>query len=237
MARSSLSAKTGVFEQPEKRLSAPNSVREPAGSLRDTAYEEIKRRIITLAYQPGAYINEAGVCQDLQIGRTPVHMALERLAIEGMVEVVPRKGVIVRPISVDEIRSIVEARLLNEPAAARLAAVRATGEELERLQMIVEQARATPPHNTEILMELDRQLHATLADATRNRVLGQILNTLHERSLRHWFVSLSDTRHEEKVADEHEDIVAAIASRDPDRAEQAMRDHIDSFSAVISRIV
>jgi DNA-binding GntR family transcriptional regulator len=231
MDRSNMNATTGAA------VNGRGHAREPVNSLRDIAYEEIKRRIITLAYQPGAYINEAGICLDLQIGRTPVHMALERLAIEGMVEVIPRKGVIVRPISVDEIRSIVEARLLNEPSAARLAATRATGEELDRLRAIAKQARETPLHDTEVLMQLDRQLHATIAEATRNRVLGQILNTLHERSLRHWFMSLSDARHEERVADEHDDIVAAIASRDPQRAEQAMRDHIDSFSTVINRIV
>lgn len=72
-------------------------------SLRARAYEEIKRRIITLRYEPGAYLNEARVSEQLGIGRTPVHQALDRLMLEGMVEVIPRKGVVVRPVSLDEV--------------------------------------------------------------------------------------------------------------------------------------
>ncbi|MEQ1935422.1 MAG: GntR family transcriptional regulator [Fimbriimonadaceae bacterium] len=203
-------------------------------SLRDVAYEEIKRRIITLAYQPGAYVNEAQICQDLGIGRTPVHMALERLANDGMIDILPRKGAIVRSVSLDEINSIIEARLFNEPAAARLAAERAT--EVERLKVIAKEAHSrTHRRDIEGLMQLDRDFHSTIADATRNRVLAQILKSLHERALRLWFISLSDKKRQEKVADEHDDILAAIASKNGDRAERVMREHIVSFSQVISR--
>ena len=87
--------------------------REPL-SLRDAAYEAIKHRIITCTYRPGEYINEANVSAMLGIGRTPVHQAIDRLMLEGMVDVMPRKGVIVKPVSLDEIMQIVEVRLLNE---------------------------------------------------------------------------------------------------------------------------
>ena len=83
-------------------------------SLRDAAYEAIKHRIITCAFRPGEYINEAYVSAVLGIGRTPVHQAIDRLMLEGMLDVIPRKGVIVKPVSLDEIMQIVEVRLLNE---------------------------------------------------------------------------------------------------------------------------
>ena len=65
-----------------------------AQSLRDLAYESIKHRIITCEFKPGEYINEARVSAILGLGRTPVHQAIDRLMLDGMVEVIPRKGVI-----------------------------------------------------------------------------------------------------------------------------------------------
>ena len=85
-----------------------------AASLRDAAYDAIKHRIITCAFRPGEYINELQLSSILKIGRTPVHQALDRLMIEGMVEVIPRKGVIVKPVSLNEVLQIIEVRLINE---------------------------------------------------------------------------------------------------------------------------
>ena len=67
----------------------------PPLSLRDRAYAEIKRRINRMDYRPGAYLNEAQISRVLKIGRTPVHQALDRLMLDGQVQVIPRKGVIV----------------------------------------------------------------------------------------------------------------------------------------------
>src|SRR5712672_2921568 len=88
---------------------ATRSNQTAAGSLRDAAYDAIKHRIITCAFKPGEYINELQLSSILKIGRTPVHQALDRLMIEGMVEVIPRKGVIVKPVSLNEVLKIIEA--------------------------------------------------------------------------------------------------------------------------------
>ena len=208
----------------------------PRISLRDVAYTEILRRIITLRYRPGAYINEAQVCADLKIGRTPVHMALERLSRDGMIEVMPRKGAIIRAISLDEVMAVIEARLLTEPGIVRFAAQRATKEQIERLQQIVAEADTQTRHrDTEALMHLDRDFHATIADAARNPVLAQQLKSLHERILRLWYMSLSEPAQQEDVAKEHREILRAIESRDPDLGEAVMREHIESFSRKIVR--
>src|SRR5690606_8086580 len=106
-------------------------------SLRARAYGEIKRRIITLQYRPGEYLNEAMISDQLGIGRTPVHQALDRLMLEDMVEVIPRKGVIVRPVSLDEVLQLVEVRLVNETHCAALAAQRATEAEIEHMAAIL----------------------------------------------------------------------------------------------------
>src|SRR5580692_229521 len=110
-------------------------------SLRDAAYEAIKHRIITCAFRPGEYINELQLSALLNIGRTPVHQALDRLMIEGMVEVIPRKGVIVKPVSLNEVLQIIEVRLINEPFGARLAAEHANDTDLAELGDVLKRAK------------------------------------------------------------------------------------------------
>lgn len=205
-------------------------------SLRDLAYEAIKHRIITCAFRPGEYVNEASVSAILGIGRTPVHQALERLMLEGMVEVIPRKGVIVKPVSLHEVMQIIEVRLLNETYCVRLAAERADDSEIAALADILARAQEWKAvRNVEQMMLLDREFHLVLARAAKNAILGDILRKLHERSLRFWFISLNAPGHHESVQDQHQAILAAVHGRDPDTAEAAMRRHIESFRHNVAR--
>jgi DNA-binding GntR family transcriptional regulator len=210
-------------------------INEPQ-SLRDAAYEAIKHRIITCAFRPGEYINEAYVSAMLGIGRTPVHQAIDRLMLEGMLDVIPRKGVIVKPVSLDEIMQIVEVRLLNEGHCMRLAAERADAGEIGHLSDILARARQwIEARNSEQLMLLDREFHGVLARAARNIVLTDVLAKLHDRSLRFWFISLNRPGHHESVQTQHEAILDAIALRDSGGAEQAMRHHIEAFRENLTR--
>jgi DNA-binding GntR family transcriptional regulator len=212
------------------RASDTNAALGEAQSLRDAAYETIKHKIITCTFQPGEYINEAAVSAQIGIGRTPVHQAIERLALEGMVEVMPRKGVIVKPLSLDQILQIVEVRALNESFCVRLAAERADQNEILQLQDILSRsAQWIDARNSEELMLLDREFHGVLARASKNAVLADCLAKLHDRSLRYWFVSLDKPGHHRNVQEQHEAILAAIKLRDPDAAEAAMRTHIEDF--------
>ena len=205
-------------------------------SLRDAAYEAIKHRIITCAFRPGEYINEAYVSATLGIGRTPVHQAIDRLMLEGMLDVIPRKGVIVKPVSLDEIMQINEVRLLNEAYCVRLAADRADRDEVTHLcDILARAAQWIEARNSEHLMRLDREFHGVLARASKNAVLADYLAKLHDRSLRFWFISLNRPGHHESVQAQHEAILAAIRDRDPDGAEQAMRAHIEAFRENLTR--
>jgi len=206
-------------------------------SLREQAYALIKDRIIKLTYPPGMHINEAQVSQDLGIGRTPVHMAINLLAQEDLVEIIPRKGVIVRPMSLNDIQSVFEARLLNEPAAARLAALRATDEDLRKLQEIMREARALKKPTSDQLIASDRAFHLALADATKNRVLSQLLRTLHDRALRQWYVTyqyVSDGIDDN--LSQHAAMVEALLARKPDEAERLMRAHIERTVSTFGRL-
>jgi DNA-binding GntR family transcriptional regulator len=167
-----------------------------------------------------------------------VHEAISRLAIEGMIEILPRKGIVVRPVSLDEALATIEARLINEPMCARLAVQRATAEDLDRIEQVLRQA---PPllsrRDIKGLMQLDRQFHGAIARAARNKVLEQVLQQLHEKSLRFWFISLSDSKHLLQVDEEHREVLTALQARDPEQAERAIRAHIESFRDTIKRFV
>jgi DNA-binding GntR family transcriptional regulator len=209
---------------------------EPSLSLRDAAYDAIKHRIITCFFKPGDYLNEAYVSAAIGIGRTPVHQAIDRLTQDGLLEVIPRKGIIVRPVSFEEVLQITEMRLLNEPYCARLAAERADNMELAALRDTLNRADAwTEVRNIEQMMLLDREFHMTLAKAARNAVLASILQNLHDRSLRFWFISLTAPDHHRHVQEEHRAIFAAIERRDSEAAATAMASHVDSFRRNISR--
>jgi DNA-binding GntR family transcriptional regulator len=207
-------------------------------SLRDTAYDSIKHRIITCAFRPGEYINELQLSALLKIGRTPVHQALDRLMIEGMVEVIPRKGVIVKPMSLNEVLQIIEVRLINEPFGARLAAEQANGTDLTELADVLKRAKHwAAARNVENLMLLDREFHLLIARAAKNDVLTELLRNLHERSLRFWFISLNVPTQYDVVQEQHTAILDAVRQHNPDQAEAAMRHHIESFRANVSQFL
>src|SRR5438067_474252 len=99
----------------------------------EQAYEQVKELIVTLALPPGATIREPELQVRLGIGRTPLREALHRLAHDGMVRIYPRRAIVVAKLGVSEIRQVFEMRLALEPAAAALAAHRATAEDLAAL--------------------------------------------------------------------------------------------------------
>jgi DNA-binding GntR family transcriptional regulator len=211
---------------------------DPPVSLRDAAYAAIKHRIITCAFRPGEYINELQLSALLKIGKTPVHQALDRLMIEGMVEVIPRKGVIVKPVSLNEVLQIIEVRLINEPFGARLAAEQANDRDLAELAEVLKRAKHwAAVRNVENMMLLDREFHLLIARAAKNDVLTEVLRNLHERSLRFWFISLNAPAQYDAVQNEHAAILDAIRQRSPEDAEAAMRRHIESFRTNVSQFL
>lgn len=203
-------------------------------SLRDEAYDAIKHRIITLAFKPGEYVNEAQLAEMLGIGRTPVHQAINRLMLEGQVEVIPRKGIIVKPLSLSEIVEITEIRLLNEGYCLRRVTERASDSDLIALGNILKDAKAAAKRRDfEQIMLCDREFHLELARLQGNEVFEDILRNVIERSLRFWFISLNAPRHLQSVEDEHDTIMAALRKRDAAGAERAMKRHIESFRSTL----
>lgn len=217
------------------RLSSHFSQGSRSNSLQQRTYEIIKWRIITLAFRPGEYLSESAVSLQLGLSKTPVRQALNRLMHEGMVQIIPRKGVIVNPISLHEVQELTQVRALNEGLCAALAADRATEEDIAEMGSILE--RAGPlieQRDREQLMVLDHEFHQAIARAARNRILADLLTGLHERALRFWFIALGEQKQLHRIQFEHKAVFEAIAAHDSEAAADAIRAHIESFQRAIA---
>ena len=199
-------------------------------SLQERAYREIKRRIVTAAYRPGEQINTARICSQLRIGRTPVHLAIHRLETEGLIEILPRRGIVVKPIDRAQMMELIEARLLIEPEVAALAAARATDRDFAAMRAALD--RITPLRDAadgEKFMATDLEFHRLMALAARNGSLGDFLAGMHEHCQRIYFISVSREQHDARIMREHEEIFDALTRRDSAAAAAAVRKHVESL--------
>ncbi len=227
-----------VAETKSKTRKLDDAEKKARQSLSDIAYEELKFRIITLVYEPGSYLNEAKLSDDLEIGRTPIHQAVRRLTHEGLIEMIPRKGLIVRPISLQEVGEIIDLRLVNEVYCAGQACEKMTPTASEELTTILKEAEDFAEQgDIQSQMMVDRSFHDKIAQTAGNQVLAEILRNLHERSMRIWFVSLANETHADRVRHDHWNILEALKSGDRSKAEDAMRAHVLAFKENIGNLL
>lgn len=205
-------------------------------SLRDIAYQRIKKQIITCKLKPDEVLSEAVLSQTLNIGRTPVHQAIGLLEADGLLQVVPRKGVIVKPLSLDDAMEIVEVRLLTEGYCASVAAKKIDDAGEARLRdNLTRMRQAIGDKQAEKILQIDGEFHREIAALGGNSILHEFLANLHDRAVRFWFVSLQQRDQQEIVLAQHEAIVAAITAAEPEQAQAAMRAHIEQFIANLAR--
>ncbi len=224
MAKAKHIAKTGLRKVVRK------PVVSKAASLADQAFEDIKEKILKLYFLPGQYLNEGALCALLKFGRTPVHQALQRLQHEGLVEILPRKGVIVQPGSIPEILKILDSRATIEADLARNAATHASAKDAEALKALARAGIGNGQDSQlESFIEADRAFHRKFAELASNPVLSDFARSLHERSIRYWYLHLWQTFDGKASAREHSAIADAIAKGDGEAAAKAVRAHIESL--------
>ncbi|WP_338570334.1 GntR family transcriptional regulator [Erwinia billingiae] len=223
--------KTDVTETEERPVSEQSGL-----SLNEQAYSRFRQALVTLGYKPGEYLNTAQVMSDLAMGRTPVNQAIHRLANEGLLQIIPRKGVMVSPLSVDDALELIDVRLANEMLCMRLASSRISAQELSELDAINQQIEAASERrDRDEMMLLDNQFHQLLARISGNKMLMDILSVLHAQSQRFWASSLSKEGHMQEVIEEHRAIISALAARDGQAAANAAEVHILSFRHALLR--
>lgn len=199
------------------------------------AYELILAKITTLELAPGAAINEQKLAQELNMGAVPVREALKLLAHDSLVVVTPRHGLYVANVSQPDLEQISELRLSLESLCARLAAQRATDDDLVVLEALRQEQVARTETEADLsqaspqLFELDHKFHQAVAQAAHNRYLARTLDQFYGLSQRLWYLALPALGFLPAAVEKHLDLVEAIKAGDADRAEQVMYDHVKEF--------
>jgi DNA-binding GntR family transcriptional regulator len=198
--------------------------------------------IISVELAPGDVLREADLQQSLGVGRTPLREALQRLAREHFVDVIPRRGTLVSGIDVSELSMLFETRTILEPYAARLAAARGTSDhwaEMEAVLSGAEQAKLRPDQTlpADQMLRIDRQCHEIMWSAADNRFLLDPLDALYAQSDRLWHLYLTDVPDMTRAVAEHVDILHALQTGDGERAAGLVENHIRSFDAAIRAAV
>lgn len=206
-------------------------------SLSQQAYQTIRHKIITLELAPGAVIDEVILRTELGLGRTPIREALQRLALEKLVTIIPRRGMFVTEIGIMDLQRLSEMRLVLEKTAARLAAQRGTQAHWERMEQLLLHFSDKASQTNEELIYVDEQCHHIIYEATDNEFLRDTLMMLFALSLRLWHFSLSQIGDMTPAVKEHWLIMQALKEKDADRAVELMTQHIQKFQEEIQAVM
>jgi DNA-binding GntR family transcriptional regulator len=197
--------------------------------LTDRAYERIKLDIITCAIAPGTEISEPQLCRHYHLGKAQVRMALIRLAHDGLVRPIPRRGYRVMPITLKDIHDVFELRLMLEPTAARMAAGKVNA---QRLRALDDACRAgyQPSDVKSITRFLDanKAFRVAIAQATGNSRLASMTAQLLDQMTRLLHLGLRLRNRSLEMQHEHRVLVKALARGDGETAERISREQIEA---------
>ena len=201
-------------------------------SGRERAYRHLRETVLVDPAVQGTFLNEVELAQDIGVSRTPVREALLLLAADGLIEMVPKRGAYVPPLSGRQIKDLMELRTLLEQHAASVtlatgsvpvAAMRAALVEQERLLA----GDARDNDTAREFIDWDRQFHQALVDAAGNELIARTYAGLRTRQVRVGVAALFRTTDRQRaVCVEHGRIVEALAADDEDAAREAIADHL-----------
>ncbi len=203
-------------------------------SLTDLAYEKVEELIVTLQMEPGSVLSESALAQELGIGRTPIREALQRLARESLVVILPRKGILVSEINPRKQLLVLEVRREVERLLARTGAIRATEEERAQFLRIADGMEKAARENDDIsFMRLDHELNMLVSRAAHNEYASRTMGLLHGLSRRFWYMHYKESADLPLCARLHAKLVRHIALGDPEAAAEAsdrLVDYAETFT-------
>lgn len=209
-------------------------------STAEIAYAEVRRRILLCELRAGQTVNEAELARQFDLGRTPIREAVLRLAREGLLRIIPRKGIIVSELNLDTLRLVFEARTPCEVQIARLAAFRSEPADIETMERALDGVEVMIDRREfRRLLEADERFHVALADAAKNPLLRQMSTTVFGLGIRFWYATLpqrppGDIKREMAL---HREVLEAIKMGDAERTEQAMLTVISGFPNRITDLI
>jgi DNA-binding GntR family transcriptional regulator len=206
----------------------------PAETLTEQAYRIIEEQIVTLRLKPGEVLSEQLLSASYGFGRTPIREALQRLAREGLVTILSRKGILVSDLNPRTQLLVLEVRRELERLLSRAGAERATRPQREQLQDIARQMDQTASRNDDIsFMRLDRELNLLMLEAAHNEYAERSMKLLQGLSRRFWYMHYRNAADLPLCARLHANQARAIAKGDADaaaRASDKLMDYVETFT-------
>lgn len=208
-------------------------------SLADDAYEALRTQILENKMAPGFQAMETEVAASLAMSRTPVREALLRLESEGLVELIPRRGIRVLPLSVNDMREIYQILTsLESDAAARLADSVMSRKNLEELTLATERMNvAMQQEDLDAWARADNDFHTKILELDGNQRLLNVARNLGDQAHRVRMMTLRLRKRPTNSAKAHHDIIKAIENRDAELARKLFRQHRDEAVQELSGIL
>ncbi len=203
----------------------PLAASEPGVPVGQLVHRDLRQRIIRGELAPGALLSEAEMARSFGSSRQPVREAFIKLAEEGLVEVRPQRGTLVRKIS---IKRVMDIRFVREAIEANVVHLLASEPEpaiIADLRAQIARQREAAPDAQDVFMALDETFHHTMARAIGKTYAWDVVESVKAQMDRVRYLSFADFPISRLIA-QHEAIVDAIEARNPQAAEEAMRIHL-----------
>ncbi len=220
----------------KKEMLKPIKIDE--SSIADKVFEQLKSAILSGQLKPGERLIERQLCDELEISRTPVREAIQKLKSQGLAVQIPRRGAVVSAATSKEVIDVFNIREVLEGLAGRLAAENADKRQTNELSRIVDDMSICLDNKEEERLEdLHIKFHETIYNTAGNEKLYLILVNLQEYIKAYTHVGYAFHGRREEANAEHKKIVKAIEAHDADKAEQCAKKHIkNSRDAYIHRL-
>jgi len=196
--------------------------------LKDRAYEALKELILQEVFPPGSFLSERQLAARLEMSKTPIRAALERLENEGLVSVSPQQGILVRETSVHEVVDIFDVRIaLERFAMHRLAGTLSVAQQVQVKENLGAQKKALEDGDVPVFTELDADFHLMLCGFLGNREVVQVMRRLRDRLYRIALqVLLHDVGRIRSSYDEHKEILDMLMTGDGVSAADLVESHL-----------
>ena len=201
-------------------------------SLARQAYCLLEEQLVTLKLAPGELIAEKDLMETAGIGRTPVREAIQRLSTEGLLQVLPRKGLMVTPLRRSDLTQIIEARRVLERLMVVKAAERATPDQRQALRILTSHMQAAS-EDLDLFFRLDHRLDELLAAACHNRYLVNALAAMHSQCRRLWYLHRRQLNLP-RSAQLHGGLASAVADADGAGAIRALDEIIVILQSLVN---
>ncbi len=207
---------------------------EPKSKLTDLAYQMIEEAIVTLRIRPGTALSEQALSEMTGIGRTPIREAIQRLAREHLVLVLPQRGLLVSEMNVNKQLKLLEIRREIERLICRSAAKRASDSERQSFRRLADEFAKYAARNDDVaFVRADREFNELSISAARNEFAEGAMRMLHGLSRRFWYLHYKQTADMPEMAPLHAAVAVAISNADIEGAGEALDrliDHLEGFT-------